>query len=102
MKRTFAALGLMAAGLVVGTATTVDAAPAPRCYPVIEAVGTGQGVLGAGSKKARAAAIVDFEQKAMALHGAKYAKFGKAQTVKRDCRTGAIEAKCVITARPCR
>jgi hypothetical protein len=96
---TIAAVAVLGAGVLT---TSADAAPAPRCYKPIEAVGTGQGALGAGSKKARAAAIVDFEQKASALHGAKYAKFSKAQTVKRDCRSGALEAKCVITARPCR
>lgn len=102
--RPFAALALLGAGLACATATapSASAAPSPKCQPPIEAVGIGQGALGAGSKKARAAVIVDFEQKAAAQYGAKYAKFSNAKTVKRDCRSGALEAKCVITARPCR
>ena len=103
MKRlTAAALASLAAVVIAGATSHTASAAEPRCHNPIEAVGIGQGPLGAGSKKARAAVLVDFEQKAAALHGAKYAQFSKAKTVKRDCRSGALEAKCVITARPCR
>jgi hypothetical protein len=91
-----AVLGL---SLVAGPAT---AAPQSRCQNPIEASGTGKGALGAGTRRAGLAAIADFEQKASAQYGAKYGRFSKAQTVKRDCRSGIGEAKCVITARPCR
>lgn len=79
-----------------------SAAPEPRCQPVLEAVGTGQGALGTGSKRARAAAIADFQQKAEGLYGKRYSSLARARTVKWDCRSGALEAKCVVTARPCR
>ena len=99
---TGAAIASLAAVVMAGAMPNTANAAEPRCHNPIEAVGIGQGPLGAGSKKARAAVIVDFEQKAASLYGAKYAQFSKAKTVKRDCRSGTLEAKCVITARPCR
>ena len=99
IRTTILAGALATLGLVSAPAS---AQPSPKCHNPIEAIGVGQGAFGAGTKKAKAAVIVEFEQKALQLYGPRYAKFSKAKTVKQDCRSGAVEAKCVITARPCR
>jgi hypothetical protein len=97
------AAGLTSLAIVMPAAIVPAVAQSgPRCHATIEGVGTGQGLLGAGTRKARAAAVSDFEQKATSLHGARYGKFANAKNVKTDCRSGTLEAKCVITARPCR
>lgn len=80
-----------------------SAEAAPYCYSRMEGQGTGQGVFGVGSQKARAAAIADWQERVADRWGPRYAYFSKARSVRIDCKKGAIlKAKCVVTAMPCR
>lgn len=103
-----AALAACALVLASGLALSIhsdafaQANKSPLCYPPIEGVASSQGILGKGSKKARAEVVVAWEQAATAKHGERYGNFKKAKTVKWDCRSGVAEAKCIVTARPCR
>lgn len=96
------AVTIIAAGMPSLSAPSALAQQGPRCHAPIEGVGTGQGLLGAGTRKARANAVADFEQKAVSRHGVRYGKIALAKNVKTDCRSGTLEAKCVVTGRPCR
>lgn len=82
---------------------TVSAEAAPYCYSRMEGRGTGQGVFGVGSQNARAAAIADWQYRVADRWGQRYAYFSNARSVRFDCKKGAIlQAKCVVTAMPCR
>ena len=73
------------------------------CKPRIDAIGTGQGLFGEGTENARAAAISNFESKAASRFGYRYGTFANARGVRWDCKKNAIlQAKCVVTASPCR
>ena len=77
--------------------------PQVVCKPRIDAIGTGQGLFGEGTENARAAAITNFESKAASRFGYRYGTFANARGVRWDCKKNAIlQAKCVITASPCR
>ncbi|MGL4396236.1 MAG: hypothetical protein ACRCS9_06840 [Hyphomicrobium sp.] len=105
-----ATLGLVAVALVggisaAGARSDRDRRPSswPLCQERVTATATGQGVFGAGTRNARAAAIANFERQAETRYGSRYAAFGNARAVSWDCKKGAIlMAKCVLTARPCR
>ena len=74
-----------------------------QCKGRIDGIATGQGIFGLGTARARQAAITDFEAKANTLFGASYGSFSRARGVRWDCKKNAIlQAKCVVTASPCR
>lgn len=77
-------------------------AEAAQCRPRISAKGTGQGILGAGTMNAKAAALVAFEATAAKAYGSRFSDSRKARGLKFDCRSGTLKATCVVTARPCR
>ncbi len=61
------------------------------------------GVAGQGTTNARASALSNWARNVEAKHGKRFADSAKAKSVRYDCRQGAIlEAKCVVTAVPCR
>lgn len=100
---------LAAAGLTSAAAISSDGAEArryhsaSRCKGPIRGFATGQGILGKGTKEARKDARWDWESKATNAYGDAYGNFDKARGVRWDCKKGAIlQAKCVVTARPCR
>jgi hypothetical protein len=95
LATTAAVCGL--AALVAATA-----ADAAVCRARLVGAGTGQGLFGAGTQNARTAATTDFEAKATKAHGKRFASLSKAASVRWDCKSGALEAKCVVTGRPCR
>lgn len=73
-----------------------------RCYQQIEGVGTGRGVFGLGTAKARTAARIDWQQRAEGRYGPAYARLSLASGVRWDCKKNAVLlAKCVVTAKPC-
>lgn len=93
---------LLAAAVMLAS-LTATAQAAPYCYSRMEGQGTGQGLFGAGSQIARAAAIADWQDRVADRWGPRYADFYKARSVRVDCKKGAIlKAKCVVTAMPCR
>ncbi|MEQ1713956.1 MAG: hypothetical protein ABL908_21525 [Hyphomicrobium sp.] len=100
-----AAAAAVAAGVTIATglvlATSGDASAA-SCRPAISGSGTGQGILGKGTQRARAAATSEWEAKAKSRHGWKFGKLGKASDVNWDCKSLPLKAKCVVTAKPCR
>lgn len=64
---------------------------------------TGQGILGIGTKEARSFAIADWQSKVTDKYGDRYANFSKAGNVVWTCNKLAIlQAKCTVSARPCR
>ncbi len=78
------------------------ASAADLCKSRVEGSGTGRGPFGQGSKKARARAVESWETSAAVRFGAKYATFDHAVAAKWDCRSGALQAKCVVTAVACK
>lgn len=75
----------------------------PYCHTRMEGQATGQGLLGMGTANARSSAVSDWADKVNARWGIRYANFANARGVRWDCRKGAIlQAKCVVTAMPCR
>lgn len=100
------ALIAVAAGLsVVGGSDNASARrwdPVGKCYPPIDGVGTGHGVFGRGSARARAVARSNWEAAAASQYGYAYSRLYLAQGVQWDCKKLAIlTAKCVVTAKPC-
>lgn len=76
--------------------------PIGKCYPAIEGSGTGHGVFGRGSRRARARARADWEDQASAKYGRAYGRLHFARNVEWDCKKGAVlTAKCVVVASPC-
>ena len=96
----FAFAGL--AGLLGAAVACTPVAAADLCKSRVDGVGTGSGPFGQGSKKARARAIDNWETAAAVHFGARYAKFNNAVAAKWDCRSGALQAKCVVTAVACK
>lgn len=97
---------LGAAGAAV-CLTGLVASPAPSeaatCRGRMAGEGTGTGVAGAGTDAARKAALANWAQKVEARHGRRFTNTARARGVRYDCRTGSlIEAKCVVSAIPCR
>ncbi len=75
----------------------------PYCHTRMEGRATGQGLFGVGTQNARAFAVADWESKVADRWGPRYASFRYARGVQWDCKKGAIlQAKCVVTAMPCR
>lgn len=73
------------------------------CKARMEGRATGQGILGLGTANAREFARADWESRVADKWGSRYADFGHARAVSWDCKKGAIlQAKCVVTAMPCR
>ena len=94
--------GVAAAALAAVLATAAPA-EAAVCRARMSGEGTGMGVAGQGTTKARAAALSNWARNVEIKHGKRFADSAKAQSVRYDCRQGAIlEAKCVATAVPCR
>lgn len=95
-------LAAMAAAIAV-SALAAGTADAASCKARVSGTGTGQGLAGIGSDNAKTAATVDWQANVRKRFGHRFANVGKAQGVKMDCAAGAIlQAKCVMTARPCR
>lgn len=99
MSKTLAAVATVAA-LAWGAFAT-DAS-AQTCRARLAGQGAGQGLFGAGTQNAKIAAQASWEAKAKKSYGIRYAKFEKARASRWDCRSGALQAKCVVTAKPCR
>lgn len=93
----FAAAAIAAIGL------SASAEAAPACHGRVEGRATGQGLFGLGTANARSAAVSDWAEKVNSRWGIYYANFSNARGVRWDCKKGAIlQAKCVVTALPCR
>ena len=101
MKRT---ANILTAAAVLALAGSIlpPSADAAMCRPRIAAKGEGQGILGAGTMNAKAAAVADFEAKATKAYGSRFGDHNKARGLKFDCRSGTLKATCVLTGRPCR
>lgn len=98
MSRYFIAIAAAATTLVLA-----GAAEAATCKPRLAGQGQGTGLLGAAATNARANATADWQAKARRMHGARFASLDTAQAVRWDCtQTPLVQAKCVVTARPCR
>ena len=93
------AAGAVAPLLVAATPAEAQQA---ACRARMAGQGSGMGIAGQGTQNARAAAARDWSTKVEARYGARYADFGKARDVRYDCRTGVLEVKCALSARPCR
>jgi hypothetical protein len=102
--RSGATFGLALLAAVAVSAPTLVPTPAEAvvCRPKISATGTGQGILGAGTMNAKAAAIAAFEARAAKLYGSRFSNAQKAAGLRFDCRSGTLKATCVVTGRPCR
>lgn len=97
-----AALGVFAFVVAGHSADAKRWNPVEKCYPAIEGSGTGHGVFGRGSARARSEARADWEDQASSKYGRAYGRLYFAQDVQWDCKKGAVlTAKCVVTARPC-
>ncbi len=94
-------LAMAAAVAVIGL--SAGDASAASCRARVAGTGTGQGLAGLGTESARTAATIDWQAKVRKSYGHRFANVAKATSVKMDCAVGAIlQAKCVMTARPCR
>lgn len=95
----------IAVGSMMPTVETADAQrwnSVGRCYDSVEGVGTGRGVLGLGTARARSAARADWQARAASLYGPAYARISMARSVQWDCKRNAVLlAKCVVIAKPC-
>ncbi len=104
-KSLMAAAFAIAGGIAALPATTASAQSwnaVGRCYPSVEGVGTGRGVLGLGTTRARTAARADWQARAESLYGPAYGRLSQARSVQIDCKKNAVLlAKCVVTAKPC-
>ncbi|MCB1549221.1 MAG: hypothetical protein KDJ41_15510 [Hyphomicrobiaceae bacterium] len=94
------AAAALASFVSVTTAETADAAP--RCSARVYATGVGQGILGKGTKRARARAISTWEAKVRRRDGARYASWRKATGKAVRCTRNIKRAMCNVSARPCR
>lgn len=85
---------------VLAAASEADAAV---CRARISGTGTGNGLFGGATLAARAAATAEWQAKVGNRHGSRFTSMDKAQSVRWDCtQTPIVQAKCVVTARPCR
>lgn len=95
-------IAMIAIAATLGLALiTPSASEAASCRAKLSGSGNGQGVFGKGTENARTAATLNFEGKAKSRHGSKFASLSKAKDVKWDCRSTALKATCVVTAKPC-
>jgi len=93
---------VLAIGAVIVMAGA-GAADAAVCKGRVAGSGSGQGLFGAGTQNARAAATADWQARAQQRYGRRFASFTKARGAKWDCAQNAmIQAKCVVTATACR
>jgi hypothetical protein len=91
-----------AAALAVAIAASVPS-EAAVCRSRMSGQGTGMGIAGQGTINARAAALANWARNVEARHGKRFADTAKGRSVRYDCRQGAVlEAKCVVSAVPCR
>lgn len=80
-----------------------SSAEAATCRARVVGEGTGQGVAGRGTEVARSRAQASWSAAAQARYGSSFAIFSKARDVRYDCKKNAIvQAKCVVSAQPCR
>lgn len=94
--------GVVAGALACGLATATPS-EAAVCRGRMAGEGTGMGVAGQGTTNARAAALANWVSGVEAKHGRRFADTAKARSVRYDCRQGAVlQAKCVVSAVPCR
>jgi hypothetical protein len=64
---------------------------------------TGQGILGLGTQQARSIAIADWQSKVADRYGGRYSNMSNARNVVWTCNKLAIlQAKCTVSAKPCR
>ncbi len=105
IRRSIIAAAVVAAGLTAATgfvAITSTDADAASCRQRVSGSGMGQGILGKGTQRARAAATADWENKAKTNYGWKFRKLSKASDVNWDCKSLPLKATCIVTAKPCR
>ncbi len=94
---------VVTAACMLAAAAVWSGAEAATCKGRMDGQGTGQGIAGQGTEAAKSRAAADWSSRVQTKHGSSFAIFSKAQGVRFDCRQGAIlEAKCVVSARPCR
>ena len=94
-----AAVTFVVAGVDCGDAQGLDPV---RCYPAIDGIGTGHGILGRGTANARLAARSNWRVAAADQYGPTYDRFYMARDVRWSCNKLAIlTAKCVVVAKPC-
>ena len=95
---------LISIAVVASSALAVLSVPAEAgaCRTRVAGIGVGTGIFGGGSRKARLTAIGNWEAAAMASFGTKFGALLNAQDVRWDCHSGLLQAKCVVTAEPCR
>ena len=94
--------GILTGACLLALATW-SSAEAATCRPRVVGEGTGQGVAGRGTEVARSRAEASWSAAAQARYGSSFAIFGKARGVRYDCKKNAIiQAKCVVSAQPCR
>lgn len=96
------ALSALAVGIAAAMfAPGADAAT--YCRARTEGWATGQGLFGMGTANARSAAVSDWAAKVNDRWGIYYANFNNARGVRWSCKKGAIiQAKCFVSAVPCR
>ncbi len=64
---------------------------------------TGQGILGLGTQQARSIAIANWQSKVADRYGNRYSNMSNARNVVWTCNKLAIlQAKCTVSAKPCR
>lgn len=64
---------------------------------------TGQGIFGLGTQQARSIAIADWQSKVADRYGERYSNMSNARNVVWTCNKLAIlQAKCTVSAKPCR
>jgi hypothetical protein len=92
---------LLSVSLPAGLATPADAASS--CGARMSGTGKGLGIAGQGTDKAKEAALADWSSKVSTRYGRRFGTSPTQRAVRFDCRSGAVlEAKCVVTAVPCK
>lgn len=93
------AAALLFSGFAVVTVSTAEAAV---CRARVAGHGSGKGILGKGTERARAAARLDWSREAKIRYGSRFTRLSKASDVRWTCKRTPLIATCVVTAKPCR
>ena len=104
MTRTIVSrLGVGLLALSLAALVSVDSADAAVCKSRMAGEGRGTGIAGQGTDNAKRAALDAWVEAVAKKHGRSFANSSKARSIRYDCRQGAVlEAKCVVSAVPCR
>ena len=97
----------VAAALACVSFAALLAASAPSeaasCLARVAGEGTGMGVGGVGTTKAKEDALANWSRNVRATYGTRFANQASARGVRYDCRSGfVLEVKCAVSAVPCR